>query len=205
MATRDVSVLNEIAKLRGFKGRKKVEKIGDKIIIKDISPIAEYAEYHAKLLKFEGVKKGEKIDGKIAEKEITPFEEFSRYVEKRTGKRPENIYMMLIPEEEFTEGLKTLEQKWLSLHQKFIEFCYEFAKGVKEYFEKNKTNVALITMENMFNVMEEYHRTHPGSMNIYSRDELIIGLGYCLPEKDIKPITIANKRAIRFEAIIPEK
>lgn len=201
MVVKEIDVINEIAKLKGFKGRKKVEKSDDKIKIIDISPKGEWAEYHAKQLGFKGRKKGEKIDGKIVEKELTPVEEFTEYITKRTGERPENVYSILIPNEEISQGLDILKQKWLSIHQKFITFCVEFATKIKEYYEKNKVTAAAIKIEDMFDTLENYHRTHPGSMNIYSRDELSIGLSYCMPEKGINTRMAANKRAIIFEAI----
>jgi len=203
MATKEVDVLNEIAKLKGFKGRKKVERFDDKIRIIDISPKGEWAEYHAKKLGFTGIKKGEKIDGKIVEKEMTPLEEFISYIMKKTGKRREDIdiYSALIPKEEITQGLEMLRHKWLSTHQKFIEFCGYLVDRIKEYYEKNRTTVAAIRMEDMLKVMEEYHSARPGSMNIYSRDELTIGLWYCMPEKGINARMTPDKRAIVFEAI----
>lgn len=201
MAAKEIDVINEIAKLRGFKGRKKVEKLDDKIKITDISPKGEWAEYHAKKLGFDGRKKGEKIDGITIEKGMTPIEEFEEYVTKKTGKRPEEVYSILIPNEEITQGLNILKQKWLSSHQKFMEFCGEFANKVKEYFNKNNVTSAAIKIEDMLNSLDEYHRSHPGSMNIYSRDELIIGFSYCMPEKGINAKMTANKRAIIFNAI----
>ena len=204
MTRKGIDVIDEIAKLRGFKGRKRVEKLDDKIKIIDISPKGEWAEYHAKKLGFEGRKKGEKIDGVIVEKGLTPLEEFDEYITKKTGKRPEDIYSLLIPNEEITQGLEILKQKWLASHQKFMEFCREFADKVNQYFEKNKTTSAAIKIEDMFNSLEEYHRTHPGSMNIYSRDDLIIGFSYCMPEKGINARMTANKRAVIFEKIIEE-
>ena len=201
MTAKHIDVIDEIAKLRGFKGRKKIERFNDKIRIIDISPKGEWAEYHAKRLGFEGMKKGEKIDGVIIEKGLTPLEEFEEYIKKRTGKRPEDIYSALIPNEEITQGLEILRQKWLSSHQKFIKFCGEFAGNVKGYFEKNKAISAAIKIEDMFNSLEEYHRSHPGSLNIYSRDELIIGFSYCMPGQGINAKMTANKRAIIFEEI----
>lgn len=201
MPTKEIDILDEIARLRGFKGRKKIERLDDKIRIIDVSPKGEWAEFHAKKLGFEGRKKGEKIDEKIVEKALTPLEEFVEYMKKRIGKRPEDIYSLLIPNEEITQGLEILKQKWLSAHQKFIEFCGEFAGAIKEYYKENKTAVAAIKIEDMLKTLENYHMAHPGSMNIYSRDELIIGFSYCLPEKGINARMAANKRAIIFEAI----
>ncbi len=206
----NIKVLNEIAKLKGYKGRKRVEKTGDKIKIMDVSPLAEWAEYHAKELGFGGKKKGEKVDGIIIEKTITPIEEFTDYIveKSKTSERPlsrsdvtDAVYAMLIPQAEISEGLDRLKKIWLESHEKFIQFCSEFAQNIKTYYVQNKTNTAAITMDNMFNVLEEYHRAHPKSMNIYSRDDLAIGLGYCLPERGIYPRMTATKRAIIFEEI----
>lgn len=201
----NIKVLNEIAKLKGFKGRKRVEKTGDKIKIMDISPLAEWAEWHAKELGFGGKKKGEKVDGTIIEKTVTPIEEFTDYIAEKTGMNKSDItdavYAMLIPQEEIKEGLDRLKQMWLEKHQKFIEFCSELAKDINRYYEMHNTTKTAITMDDMFKTVEEYHRTHPGSMNIYSRDDLVIGLGYCLPDKGINPRMAATKRAITFEGI----
>lgn len=202
-------ILNEIAKLKGFKGRKRVEKTGDKIKIIGISPVAEWAEYHAKELGFEGKKKGDKINGTVVERTITPIEEFVDYIVKRTGRSRSDVlgevYMMLIPQEEIAGGLERLKKIWLENHEKFINFCGDLAQSIKKYYEDHKTNMTAITMDNMFKTMEEYHKTHPGSLNIYTRDELVIGLGYCLPGKGINPRMAATKTAITFEEITPGK
>lgn len=201
MTTNDIDVLDEIAKMRGFKGRKKVEKLGNKIRIMDISPKGEWAEYHAKKLGFKGRKKGEKIGGVIVEKGLTPLEEFEEFMTKKTGERPKDIYLLLIPHEEITQGLDILKQKWLESHQKFIKFCGELVNKIKEYFRQKNVESAAVRIEDMFNTLEEYHRTHPGSMNIYNKDEFIIGLSYCMPETGINARMSSNKRAIIFNIV----
>lgn len=200
MTIKDIDILDEIAKIKGFKSRKKVERVGRDIIIHDISPKAAWAEYYAKELGFEGRQKGEKVNNKIVERYMSPISEFKEYILKKTGSVPDNIYVALIPSEEITEGLRIMEQKWLDKHQKFIEFCKELVENVYRYYNEHNTNVAAIGMEQLLNSLEEYHKTHPGSMNIYSKDELILGFDYCLPGSGIRA-TVSNKKFIIFEAI----
>lgn len=170
----DFSILNEIAKMKGFKGG----KVGER----RIEPIEQYAEYLARELGFRGRKKGEKIEGKIVEADVSPLEEWREFYRKRGVKAS---YWDLIPEGEYVNALATLKQKWISEHQKFLTFCTELEKEVRGWFEKTKKREAALSVEDAFKNLEEYHMTHHDSMNIYTRDDLIIGLQYCLPEKGI--------------------
>jgi hypothetical protein len=213
----DFSILNEIAKLKGFKGG----KIGEK----RIEPIEQYVEYLIREMGFRGMKKGEKIDSKAAEADITPLEQYRSWLHKRIDKRkeelmrearkleaerkldeaklkreeadrismPKNLYAHVIPEEEYTEAMKVLKERWLTGHQKFLAFCLELEKDIRSWFERTKKREALLSVEEAFKTMNEYHMTHPGSMNIYTTDDLLIGLDYCFPEKGIA-ITIKKTR-----------
>ncbi len=171
----DFSILNEIAKLKGFKGG----KIGER----RIEPIEQYAEFLAKELGFKGRKKGEKIEGKIVEADLSPSEEWRDFYRKR-GKTG-NPYWELIPEGEYEKSLEILKRKWTADHQKFIAFCSELEKDIRSWFEKTKKTEAALSIEDAFKHLEEYHMTHKESMNIYNRDDLILGLKYCFTEKGI--------------------
>lgn len=254
----DISILNEIAKMKGFKGR----KIGER----KIEPAREYAEFLVKeKLGFKGRKKGEKIYGKILEEDIGPLEEyyaFLEYQEKkkreeekklqdylarkegyrsfsdkeehlakemkftvdqyheylakkagfdswrdyqtylaRGGRTVKSIYMSLIPEDEYIKDLEAIKQKWVTGHAKFMVFCGELEKDIREYFEREKKKEAAINLDNLSAEMNTYHMTHPGSMNISSKDEMIIGLQYCLTEKGIDVNMMRNKRFLKFSII----
>ncbi len=213
----DFSILNEIAKLKGFKGG----KIGEK----RIEPIDQYVEYLVKEMGFRGIKKGEKIDDKVVEADIGPLEQYRSWLRKRVEKRkedllkearkldaegkvaeakirreeaekvsmPKNLYAYVIPQEEYAEAMNVLKDRWLSGHQKFLAFCAELEKDIRSWFEKTKKREALLSVDEAFKTMNEYHMSHPGSMNIYTTDDLLIGLDNCLPEKGIG-ITIRKTR-----------
>lgn len=254
----DLSVINEIAKMKGFKGK----KIGEK----KIEPAQEYAEFLVReRLGFKGRKKGEKVYGKALEEDIGPLEEYylflaqqarkkreeerelqnylarkegyksfadkeghiakemgltvdqyHEYIAKkagfdswrdyqayldRGGKSVRSVYMSLIPEDEYIKDLEALKYKWVLGHEKFIAFCNELEKDIRGYFEKNKKDEAAISVENLLTEMDKYHRTHPGSMNIFSKDEMIIGLDYCLIEKGIDVTMMPNKRFVKFSLL----
>lgn len=170
----DFSILNEIAKMKGFKGG----KIGER----RIDPIEQYAEYLAREMGFRGRKKGEIIGGQRVDVDVSPLEEWREFYRKR-GERV--TYWDLIPEEEYSKTLDALRQKWITEHQKFLAFCNELEKDVRLWFEKTKKKEAAVSIEDALKSLDEYHRTHRDSMNIYTRDDFIIGLEYCLPEKGI--------------------
>lgn len=194
----DFSILNEIAKMKGFRGRKLTRMVDKRRITIETEPIDEYVNYLATELGFRGKKKGERIEGKIIERDVSPYYEMKKYY----AERDVNItYWDLIPEEDFIRVNEMLKEKWNAEHKKFIDFCNEFAKNIFQYYEKNKTTSAAITMDNMFKTLEEYHSTHPGSMNIYTVDDLVIGLHYCLPGKDIEPRMTPNKKNMIFELV----
>ena len=170
----DFSIINEIAKMKGFKGG----KIGER----RIEPIEQYAEYLARELGFRGRKKGEIIGGQKVDTDMSPLEEWREFYRKR-GERV--TYWDLVPEEEYYNALETLKQKWVIEHQKFLAFCDELEKDIRSWFEKNKKRESALSVEDALKSLDEYHSTHHDSMNIYTRDDLIIGLKYCFPEKGI--------------------
>jgi hypothetical protein len=170
----DFSILNEIAKMKGFKGG----KIGER----RIDPIEQYAEYLAREMGFRGRKKGEVIDGQRVDADVSPLEEWREFYRKR-GTRV--TYWDLVPEEEYGKALEVLKQKWITEHQKFLAFCNELEKDVRSWFEKTKKREAAVSVEDAMKSLDEYHRAHHDSMNIYTRDDFVIGLKYCFPEKGI--------------------
>ena len=170
----DFSILNEIAKMKGFKGG----KIGER----RIDPIEQYAEYLAKDMGFKGRKKGEIFEGQKADADVSPLEEWREFYRKRGQK---TTYWDLVPQEEYDEALDMLRQKWITEHQKFLAFCDELEKDIRSWFEKTKKGEAALSVEDALKSLDEYHRTHHDSMNIYTRDDFIIGLKYCFPEKGI--------------------
>lgn len=179
----DFSILNEIAKMNGFKGG----KIGER----RIEPIEQYAEYLARELGFRGKKKGEIIEGQKVDADMSPLEEWREFYRKR-GERV--TYWDLVPEEEYYKVLDMLKQKWITEHKKFLAYCGELERDVRSWFEKTKKRESALSVEDAMKSIDEYHRTHKDSMNIYSRDDLIIGLQHCLPDKGIG-ITTRKMRA----------
>lgn len=170
----DFSILNEISKMKGFKGG----KIGER----RIDPIEQYAEHLAREMGFKGRKKGEIIDGQRVDADVSPLEEWREFYRKR-GERV--TYWDLVSEEEYDKALDVLRQKWITEHQKFLAFCNELEKDVRSWFEKTKKKEAALSVEDAMKSLDEYHRTHHDSMNIYTRDDFLIGLKYCFPEKGI--------------------
>ncbi len=170
----DFSILNEIAKMKGFKGG----KIGER----RIDPIEQYAEYLAREMGFKGRKKGDIVDGQRVDADVSPLEEWREFYRKR-GVRA--VYWDLIPEEEYDKALEVLRQKWVTEHQKFLAFCSELEKDIRSWFEKTKKKEAALSVEDAMKSLDEYHRAHHDSMNIYTRDDFLIGLKYCFPEKGI--------------------
>jgi DNA-binding Lrp family transcriptional regulator len=205
-------ILNEIAKLNGFRGG----KVGEK----RIEPIEQYAEYLVRELGFRGIKKGEKYiensKEKIASTDISPTSQYRLWLQERIKKKRESlieaarrlekegeirlakakideaktiempkIYSSLIPDEEYIKAMNILKMRWIEGHVKFLEFCEELEKEIKKWFEKTKKEESLLSIEDAFTALNEYHITHPKSMDINSTDDLLIGLGYCLPEKGI--------------------
>ncbi len=170
----DFSILNEIAKMKGFKGG----KIGER----RIDPIEQYAEYLARDMGFKGRKKGEIFEGQKVDTDVSPLEEWREFYRKR-GQRA--VYWDLVPQEEYDKVLEMLKQKWIAEHHKFLAFCFELEKDVRSWFERTKKREAALSVEDAMKSLDEYHRTHHDSMNIYTRDDFLIGLKYCLPEKGI--------------------
>lgn len=209
----DFYILNEIAKMKGFKGG----KVGER----RIDPIEQYVESLVRELGFRGIKKGEKYIEDSEEKEasvdISPMEQYRSWLQKRIRKRkevllaeakildaegrhreaqtkrddaasidmPKNIYSSIIPDEEYNNAMEVLRKRWIDGHEKFLEFCSELEKDVRSFFERTKNEESLLSVEDAFKALNEYHMTHPKSMNINTTDDLLIGLGYCLPEKGI--------------------
>jgi hypothetical protein len=170
----DFSILNEISKMKGFKGG----KVGER----RIDPIEQYAEYLAKDMGFKGRKKGEIFEGQKVDADVSPLEEWREFYRKR-GQRV--TYWDLVPQEEYDNALEMLKQKWIIEHHKFLEFCDELEKDIRSWFEKTKKREAGLSVEDAMVHLDEYHRTHHDSMNIYTRDDFLIGLKYCFPEKGI--------------------
>ena len=205
----DFSILNEIAKMKGFKGG----KIGEK----RIDPIEQYVEYLAREMGFRGMKKGDIVDGEKISVDISSYEQFRARLRKDIQKEkeelmkkaqilraegkieeairkeeeasevemPKDMYMYMVPKEEYDKALDALRQKWITEHQKFLAFCDELEKDVRSWFEKTKKKEAALSVEDAMKSLDEYHITHHDSMNIYTRDDFLIGLKYCFPEKGI--------------------
>jgi hypothetical protein len=182
----DFSILNEIAKMKGFKGG----KIGER----RIDPIEQYAEHLAREMGFRGRKKGEVIDGQRVDADVSPLEEWREFYRKR-GTRV--TYWDLVPEEEYDKALEVLKQKWMVEHQKFLAFCNELEKDIRSWFEKTKKREVALSVEEAMKSLDEYHKAHHDSMNIYTRDDFVIGLRYCFPEKGINVAT--RKMKIKHE------
>lgn len=205
--------------------RKTKEK---KIAEKSISPIEQYIEllneqkikgyksareYDEWLARQEGFKslrdKEELIAGEIGlsveeyhtflaeERGFDSYDEYQKYLDGIYAIR--GTYTKLIPEEDFIAVFKLIKDKWTREHEKFIAFCTEFWKdSLGPYFEKTMKAEAAVFVDDITTELDKFHRSRPGSLNIYNIDDIAIGISYCLEEKDVDTILSKNKKSITF-------
>lgn len=210
---------------RYYDRRSGEEKIADK----NISAIEQYtgllarqgvlairslAEYNEWLAKQEGFKSSkEKEEREAAELGLFP-EEYREYQAKERGFDSyeqyqdylsviyaiRGTYTKLIPKEDFDAIFKLIEDKWTKEHEKFIVFCEEFWKdSLGPYFEKTKKGEAVVFTSDVSNELDIFHKSRPGSLNIYNVDDIIIGLSYCMEKKNIDVIFSKDGKTITLK------
>ncbi len=122
------------------------------------------------------------------------------YVKKVPGELPgytveylraESYKRWLIVIGEYDNFLMSLEESWLSKHEKFVDFCLDIKPRIVELIRNSKTKKEVfISIDNMIKELDDYHATHPKAMNIYSKNDLIFGLYSCLgkskPKIDVR-------------------
>lgn len=126
-------------------------------------------------------------------KRINPDEIFVR---PKTDAKPgptgeymkaESYKRWLVEIGEYDHFLEYIEDDWLSKHEKFVEFCAHIKPQIVALIKASKTGTeAIVTLDNMVQEVEDYHMSHPKPMNIYSRNDVIFGLYFCLARKDPK-------------------
>jgi hypothetical protein len=125
------------------------------------------------------------------------YDEYQKYVDSIYAIK--GTYTKLIPKEDFDAVFKLTKDKWTREHEKFISFCEEILKdSIEPYFEKSKKNEAAVFIDDITAELEKFHRSRPGSLNIYNIDDILIGLSRCLDEKNIDTILSKHKKSIIF-------
>lgn len=170
----------------------------------------EYDEYIAEKEGFKSLReKEESIAGEMGlsvpeyhmflaeERGFGSYEEYQKYVNGISA--IVGTYEKLIPKEDFDDISKLIKDKWTKDHEKFILFCSEFWKdSLEPYFEKTKKSDAAVFVDNIKTELDKFHRSKPGSLNIYNIDDIAIGMSYCLEEKGVDAILSQNKKSITF-------
>lgn len=105
--------------------------------------------------------------------------------------RAESYKRWLVVIGEYDNFLTSLEESWLSMHEKFIDFCRDIKPRIVELIRNSKTKKEVfVSIDNMIKEMDDYHATHPKAMNIYSKNDLFFGLYSCLgrskPKIDVR-------------------
>lgn len=199
-----------------------------KVADKDISPIEQYVdllgeqrmrgyesdyEYDKWIAKKEGFKSlREKEEFKAAELGLSSIEEYHEFIAKERGfdsyeqykKYLDGIYAIrgtytkLIPQEDFDDVLKLIKDRWHRSHEKFIMFCEEFWKdSLGPYFDNGKKD-AVVFVRDVEAELDKFHKSRPGSMNIYGTNDIVIGLSFCLEEKATDVILSKDAKTITF-------
>lgn len=178
LARRSMSEYNEwLSQKEGFKSFREKEEIeaAELGLFPD-----EYQEYQAK------------------ERGFDSYEQYQDYLNVIYAIR--GTYTRLIPKEDFDAVFKLIEDKWMRDHEKFIVFCEEFWKdSLGPYFEKTKKDEAIVFMSDVSNELDSFHKSRPGSLNVYNIDDVIIGLSYCMEKKDTNVIFSKDGKTIAFK------
>lgn len=95
--------------------------------------------------------------------------------------RAESYKRWLLTIGDYDNFLWFIEDDWLKKHEKFAEFCTQVKPQIVSLVKSSKSGKRVfISMDNMIKEMEDYHTTHPKTLNIYSKNDMIAGLQYCL-------------------------
>lgn len=178
LAMRSLAEYNEwLARQEGFRSSKEKE---DKEAAELGLLLEEYREYKAK------------------ERGFDSYEQYQDYLNIIYAIR--GTYTKLIPKEDFDAVFKSIEDKWTRDHEKFIAFCEEFWKdSLGPYFEKSKKDEAVVFTNDVLNELDTFHKSRPGSLNIYNTDDVVIGLSYCMEKKDTDVIFSKDGKTIMLK------
>jgi len=166
-----------IAQKEGFKSLR--EKEGLKAIELGLSSIEEYHDLIARDRGFDS------------------YEELQKYLDGIYAIR--GTYTKLIPQKDFDDVFKLIKDKWERDHEKFITFCNEFWKdSLEPYFGKTKKDEAAVYVSDITTELDKFHRSKPGSLNIYNIDDIAIGLSYCLEGKNTDAILSKDMKVVTF-------
>ncbi len=125
------------------------------------------------------------------------YEEYLEYISDIYEIRER--YASIIPQQDFVDVFKMLRDEWMTSHEKFIMFCDEFWKDVLKPFLDKKPNIeAAVLVDNITKELEKFHQSRPGSLHIYSVDDIAIGMSHCLEDKDVDAILSKDKKYMKF-------
>ncbi len=182
-----------------------------KIAEEDISPLEQYIALLEEQ-KIKGFESEYKYHMLIAKKEgfepkkmgFESYEQYRKYVNGMWAIK--NTYTSLIPEKDFEDVFRLIEERWRKEHEKFIAFSDELWKdSLKPYFEKTGKGEAVIFVSDVQAELDKFHHAKPGSMNIYNIDDIVVGLSYCLKEKGVDVILSKDSKTITFRKIEVKK
>lgn len=169
-----------IAKKEGFKSLS--EKEESKAAELGLSSVGEYHEFIARDRGFES------------------YDQYKKYLDGMYAIR--GTYTRLIPQEDFDAVFKLIKDKWEREHEKFIMFCNELWKdSLDPYFEKTRRDSAVVLVSDVTIELDKFHKSRPGSLNVYNIDDVAIGLSYCLEEKDVDVILSKDAKTITFRKV----
>jgi len=169
----DALALREGRKLIRYREERKAAELG-------LFSIEEYYEYLAK------------------ERGFDSHEEYLNYLESMNAIR--STYTTLIPKKDFDDVFKLIKDKWIAEHEKFIAFCNEFWKdSLGPYFEKTGKDEAVVITEDVTKELDIFHHSRPGSLGIYSIDDIIIGMTYVLEDKNVDVILSKDGKTITLK------
>lgn len=125
------------------------------------------------------------------------YEQYQTYLDGMWAIR--GTYTKLIPEKDFEDVFKLIKDKWEADHEKFIMFCHELWRdSLVPFFESSKKNEAVVFVSDIKIELDKFHKSRPGSLNIYSTDDIAIGLSYCLDENGVIVILSKDEKTITF-------
>ncbi len=128
------------------------------------------------------------------------YEEYLEYISDIYEIRER--YASIIPQQDFIDVFKMLKEEWMKNHEKFIMFCNEFWKDVlKPFLDKNPNTEAAVLVDNITKELEKFHQSRPGSLHIYSVDDIAIGMSHCLEDKDVDAILSKDKKYMKFRKV----
>ena len=144
-----------------------------------------------------GLSVSELRQSQAEERGFGSYDEYQQYIA--------NVYVIkekyaeLIPKKDFDEISKSIKDKWIRDHQKFLLFCDELWKDVIiPYYEKTKSEEAVASIQDIRNELDKYHADNPGSLSVYNIDDIAIGMSYCMEDKGIDAILSKDKKSMKF-------